>query len=421
MNTISSTNNLTMPGHRLAVVWIACLSAVVFFNLAAGVQATDSAKPATVSASSIWGLEFSPDGKWLAAATKISGHPAPIVIWRVEDWKPHVVQMEPTGGLDVAFSPDGKLLAYGTRSPRVGLIDVASGKLLRHIKALDKHKGSIYSVAFTPDGKSLLTAGSDGVIREWNPSDGSLKRTFKGHTETVHGIAVSPDGSLLLSGSYDHKSRLWDMHGVKTLKVFHTSDLIVRRVGFSRDGRFFLISKYDGTTRIRDTKTQQLRAAIVGSSSATISRDNRLAITASHNTTTDVYRLELDPPAKDRLQRIKHLIAQIDFEDYAVRESASKQIEKIGMAAEPLLREALKSASPEVRIRARRLRKRVMSPQPITKLSGHRGDVEVVCLSPDDKLLATGCRGGDLKIWSVPQAGKTGFKELTTLTEPSAE
>ncbi|MEA1951786.1 MAG: hypothetical protein U9N87_10405, partial [Planctomycetota bacterium] len=120
MNNISPTNNLAKPGHRLAAVCIACLLAAVFSNLAARAQSADSAKPATVSASSIWGLEFSPDGKWLAAATKISGRAAPIVIWRVEDWKPHVVQMEPTGGLDVAFSPDGKLLAYGTRSPRVG-------------------------------------------------------------------------------------------------------------------------------------------------------------------------------------------------------------------------------------------------------------------------------------------------------------
>ena len=91
------------------------------------------------------------------------------------------------------------------------------------------------------------------------------------------------------------------------------------------------------------------------------------------------------------------------------------------MVAEPLLREALKSASPEVRIRARRLRKSVMSPQAVAKLSGHRGDVEVVCLSPDDKLLATGCRGEDLKIWSLPQAGETGFVELITLTGPPPE
>ncbi|MEE8452644.1 MAG: WD40 repeat domain-containing protein [Thermoguttaceae bacterium] len=54
-----------------------------------------------------------------------------------------------------------------------------------------------------------------------------------------------------------------------------------------------------------------------------------------------------------------------------------------------------------------------MSPEPIARLSGHRGRLEIVCLSPDDKLLATGCRGGDLKIWSIPE-----FKELVTLIAP---
>ncbi len=56
------------------------------------------------------------------------------------------------------------------------------------------------------------------------------------------------------------------------------------------------------------------------------------------------------------------------------------------------------------------MRKQVMSPEPIAELSGHRGNLEVVCFSPDDKLLAAGCRGGDLKIWNVPD-----FKELVTL------
>jgi len=366
---------------------------------------------------SIWGLEFSPEGKWLAAGTKVRGHGGPIIIWRVEDWKPHVVRMEPTGGLHVAFSPDGKLLAYSTRSPHVGLIDVSSRELTRSIKALDTEQGTVFCVAFSPDGQSLLTSGSDGMVREWDLADGSLKRTFEGHSDTVHGIALSPDGSLLLSGGGEDESRLWDMRTGEVLQVFKPKSGLVRRVRFSPDGRFFLTSKWDGKARIRETATRQLRAVLPsGSHSAAISRDNRLVVTTTWGTKADVYRLELGPPSQHELERIRTLIRQLDDDDYSVREAASKEIAEIGLVSEPLLKESLDAVSAEVRVRARRLRKRVMSPQPIAELAGHRGDLEVVCLSPDDKLLATGCRGGNVKIWSVPD-----FKELATLTAPPAE
>lgn len=395
----------------------ACLLAAASFSPAAEAQTADSATPSAVPPAGIWGLEFSPDGKWLAAAANARGHGGPIVIWRVQDWKPQVVRMEPTGGLHVAFSPDGKLLAYSTRSPQVGLIDVSSGKLARSIKALDTQQGTVFSVAFSPDGKSLLTSGTDRKIREWNLADGSPTRTFEVHSDTVNGIALSPDGLLLLSGGGDHESRLWDMRSGEVIQVFKPGDGIVRRVRFSPDGRFFLTSKWDGKTRIRDTGTRQLRAVLsTGSNSAALSRDNRLAATTSYGATVNVYRLQLGPPSQDQLQRIRRLIRQLDADDYSVREAASKEIAEIGMAAEPFLKEVLDAASPEVRIRARRLRKRVMSPKPIAELTGHRGDLEVVCLSPDDKLLASGCRGGDLRVWSVPD-----FKELVTLTAPPAE
>jgi len=385
--------------------------------LAASLPAPAAGAEELVPPAGIWGLEFSPDGKWLAAATDARGHGGPIVIWRVEDWKPHVVEMEPTGGRHVAFSPDGELLAYSTRSPQVGLIDVSSGKLTRSIKALDTEQGTVFCVAFSPNGKSLLTSGTDGKIREWELADGSLKRTFEGHSDTVYGIALSPDGSLLLSGGLEDESRLWDMRTGEVLQAFKPGNSLVRRVRFSPDGQFFLTSKWDAKTRIRETNSRQLRAVLPGgSNSAAISRDNRLAVTTTYGTMANVYRLQLGPPSQRELERIRTLVRQLDDDDYSVREAASEEIAEIGLVAESILKVALDAASPEVRMRARQLRRRVMSPQPIAELTGHRGDLEVVCLSPDDKLLATGCRGGDLKIWSVPE-----FKELVTLTAPPAE
>jgi WD40 repeat protein len=295
----------------------------------------------------------------------------------------------------------------------VGLIDVASGELARDWEA---HANTVFCVAFTPDGKSLLSSSVDRTIKLWDLDDGSLEHTFEGHADQVDGIAVSPDGSLLLSGGNDRRSRLWDLGTREVKQVFEPRASIVRRVAFSPDGRFFLTSAWDAAVRIRDTGTYELRAHVRGGSDcARLTTDNRLLATTGSGTTAEVFEIDLDAPAGEREQLVRRLIRQLDDEDYDVREAASQAIIEIGLAAEPLLREALRSSSAELRMRSRRLRQRVMSPDPIAKLRGHAGDVEFVCFSPDDKLLATGCRGGDVKIWSVPE-----FKELRTLHATSA-
>ena len=171
-------------------------------GLAVSLPALAAAPKESLPPAGIWALEFSPDGRWLAAGTNVRGHGGPIVIWRVEDWTAHAVQMEPSGGLHVAFSPDGKLLAYSTRSPEVGLMDVSSGALTRRIKVLDTDKGSVFSVAFSPDGESLLTSGTDRMIREWNLANGSLERTFEGHSDTGHETGTGTNGTVVSGRSH---------------------------------------------------------------------------------------------------------------------------------------------------------------------------------------------------------------------------
>src|SRR5215471_6352685 len=76
----------------------------------------------------------------------------------------------------VAFSPDGKLLASAGFDGKVKLWDWPSGKEARTI---DAHAKPVYSVAFSPDGKTLVTASDDQTIRLWNPADGKQIREIK--------------------------------------------------------------------------------------------------------------------------------------------------------------------------------------------------------------------------------------------------
>ena len=74
---------------------------------------------------------------------------------------------------------------------------------------------SVYSVAFSPDGKTLASGSFDKSIKLWNMASGKNTATLKGHTDAVISVAFSPDGKTLASGSQDKSIRLWDLAPVK--------------------------------------------------------------------------------------------------------------------------------------------------------------------------------------------------------------
>jgi WD40 repeat protein len=251
----------------------------------------------------------------------------------------------------------------------------------------------------------------------WNVTTGELLRTFEGHRDTVDAVAISPNGELLLSGGNDSEARLWDIESGQVTKKFTPSELIVRRVDFSDDGNYFLVSNWDGKARIRETNSGRLRAVLPsGSDCADMTRDNRFVVTSGHSSTAMVYAVNLHDATADEQSRIRELIARLKDESYEVRETAEREIGRIGMIAEPQLQEAIDDEDAEIRVRSRRLREKVLSPEPIARLAGHRGDVEVVCFSPDGRLISTACRGGDIKIWDTSK-----YKEVVRLAVPSAD
>jgi WD40 repeat protein len=128
----------------------------------------------------------------------------------------------------VAFSPDGRLLASGCKSsPKKGgfvswdakmlthegpadvlLWDVESGKLLRTL-----HAEGVPSVAFSPPDGGLLACGvarkEGGEIRLWNPQTGTLRQTLAGQSGGVRSIAFSPDGKMIVSGTSNGVVEVW--------------------------------------------------------------------------------------------------------------------------------------------------------------------------------------------------------------------
>ncbi len=164
--------------------------------------------------------------------------------------------------LSVAFSPDGNTLVPTSSEGKIKIWNTHNWKCIKTLN----HKGWVLSVAFSPDGKFLVSTSSEGKIKIWNTTNWEDSKTLtQEEGGWVRSVAFSPDGKFLASGS-NSSIEIWNVNTWKCIKIL-TPEYNIYSVVFSPDGSTLVSSSDQGKIKIWDTNNWKLIKAFKGHNS----------------------------------------------------------------------------------------------------------------------------------------------------------
>jgi WD40 repeat protein/serine/threonine protein kinase len=162
-------------------------------------------------------------------------------------------------------------------------------------QSLTGHEGPVWSVAFSPDGSRLASAGDDHNLILSDAHTGVVLAVLKGHTQVIRSVAFSPDGSRLASASADHTVRVRDARTGQPLVTFQGTEEM-NAVAFSPDGSRLASAGADRVVTLRDAKTGQVLKTFTGHTEAiyglAIRPDGARLASASLDQTVRVWDLQ---------------------------------------------------------------------------------------------------------------------------------
>ncbi len=356
-------------------------------------------------------VAFSPNGQMLVSGS----WDQKVLLWNMTDLDQPPTTLGECGDWiwSVVFSPDGERLAAGCRDGSVWLWNLSQLKnqptvfSIHEIENLPKlneeslRNREIFSVAFSPNGKTLATGSRDMVIRLWDLGQPKPKliKVLEGHENIVRSVIFSPDpdGQKLASGGDDQRVRLWDLRQSDPKPIVLESHYSgVSSVSFSPDGRLLASGCWDWTVQIWEldqlNKSPGLLSVLNNQISGQSPDEAMIFSIAFHPKDKNI----LASGSRDHKVKLWNPydsnIAPIVLGQEADRHK--DQVRAVAFSPDGHL---LASGSRDETVKLWKLN----PPHLYDTLEGHKGWVTSVAFSPDGKILASGGHDGKICVWDV--------------------
>ena len=246
-------------------------------------------------------LAVSPDGQTALSGTSDND----LILWEVSTGKPLRTLEGHTGQMvtSAAFTPDGRYALTGDANGLIILWDMASHQPVMQTNVQVPNVGGwhaddapVLNLAISSDGRTALSSAGDGTLVLWELINAAEIRRFAGHkTEGLTSVAFTPDGKRVLTAEWgdafgysfgsSNNMRLWDVATGEELQVFEGHTAGISMIAVSADGRKALTGSEDGTIRLWDLETgveiRSIFAHTEGVFSVALSPDGRTALSGS--------------------------------------------------------------------------------------------------------------------------------------------
>jgi eukaryotic-like serine/threonine-protein kinase len=228
-------------------------------------------------------IAVSPDGRSILASDENTAR-----LWDTDTRGPILQPMRHSRSVTcLAYSPDGKTILTGSADNTARLWDARTGEPIGQPMT---HSDAVNAVAFSPDGRTILTGGGrlESTARLWDAATGRAIGKPITHSSAITAVAISPDGKTIVTGCRDKAARLWDAATGEPIGQPMTHSGEAHSVAFSPDGKTIVIGSTEKTARLCDAATGRIIGPPMmhpgAVKSVAFSPDGRILLTASYFT-----------------------------------------------------------------------------------------------------------------------------------------